>query len=192
MSKKLEIEPNIVLTIGIEYDKVNLVVKDISDYIIKLVSVPIVFGYNKVQEHKLKQNIAVSINEMLTAQAVDTILMEKCKLSIDKINMFPDPYVLRNILLQYSIQISLEDNFLDRVKYFFEVPQKEWMSTILNRNSTYSIDLFKRHILEEMEYEDELLKIIDTQNFYKTLCFSESIHFKNIANKKYLINKEEI
>lgn len=192
MAKKLIIEPKVILTLYVEFNKINIVIKDISGFIIKLISVPIIFGGNKLDEHKMKQNLAVSINQAIEEQNVDTILLESCKLSIDKINMFPDPYILRNILLQYSVQVTIEDNFIDKVEYFFEVPQKEWLGTIFNRNSIYSIDLFKHHILQMLNNEDELLKIIDAQNYYRVLCFSESINYTNLANRKYLINKEDI
>lgn len=189
MSKKIKIEPKIILTLGIEFNRINIVVRSIDGDILKLVGIPIGNGHKKSDEHELKSILISKINEIIDECLVDTILIEKNKLLIDKFNIFPDFYILNDILLRYSIQITLEDNYFNRVKYFFEIPQKDWLNVIFNKNSTYSIDVFKQFVVNCGMYNDELLGIIDGNNSYKTLCFSESVNFSNLLNKKYLINE---
>lgn len=118
-------------------------------------------------------------------------MIEENKLFIDKIDKYPDPYVLKNILLQYSIQITLEDNYLEQLKYFFVIPQKEWISTILNYYARYAIDFYKNHILEKIESYEEYKDLIESGNFYKILCFSECCSYSKFMNKKYLINYKQ-
>ena len=104
--------------------------------------------------------------------------MEKNQLFIDKIDRYPDPLVYRNITLGFGIK-----------KYIIELPQNDWRSTILNRTTKYSIDLYKSHILNTLDESEDRMKIIETYNFYKVLCLSESVKFDNLMNRKYQTNK---
>lgn len=189
MSKKIKIEPKIILTLGIEFNRINVVVRSIEGDILKLVGIPISVSRKKSDEQELKSLLISKINEIIDECLVDTIIIEKNKLLVDRFNLFPDLYILNDILLRYSVQITLEDNYFNRVKYFFEIPQKDWLNVIFNKNSTYSIDVFKQFVVNCGMYNDELLAIIDSNNSYKTLCFSESVNFSNLLNKKYLINE---
>lgn len=189
MSKKIKIEPKIILTLGIEFNRISVVVRSIEGDILKLVGIPISVSRKKSDEQELKSLLISKINEIIDECLVDTIIIEKNKLLVDRFNLFPDFYILNDILLRYSVQITLEDNYFNRVKYFFEIPQKDWLNVIFNKNTTYSIDVFKQFVVNCGMYNDELLAIIDSNNSYKTLCFSESVNFSNLLNKKYLINE---
>ena len=92
-------------------------------------------------------------------------------------------------MLNYSIQITLEDNYLDKIKYFIQLPEWEWLPTILNKKSRYAIDLYKNHILSKSFNGDDLLKEqLNSGNYYKVLCLSECSLYSKLMNKKYQVN----
>ena len=153
--------------------------------------IPIGILKNKIIEHDFKVKLVNIINNLIEIYNIDSIFIEENKLFIDKIDKYPDPYILRNILLQYSIQITLEDNYLTNLKYFFVIPQKEWVSTILNYYSRYTIDFYKEHILEKIYLYENYKDIIEANNFYKTLCFAECCSYSKFMNKKYLVNYKQ-
>lgn len=130
------------------------------------------------------------IDSILNDYDVDTILLEQNKLFIDKIDRYPDPYIMRDILLGFSIQTSIEDKYYDKVKYILQIPEYDWKTKVLNNKTTYSIDLYKAHI--ELRYFDtETLQQINSNNYYKAICLSESVFHTPLMNKKYQINKEK-
>lgn len=142
-------------------------------------------GENYIIRKKCISEIANIIN---LYPSIDTILLEENKLFIDKIDRYPDPMVLRNIMLGFGIQISIEDNFYDSMT-IIALPNYEWRSKILNRNTTYSIDLYKSHVLQKQNISEEQLEQISNNNYYKAVCLSESVLFDSLMNKKYQINK---
>lgn len=182
---KSRLEPNIILTIDIHsYLYITIVIKDKEDNILDLFYIQ----KNKTC-YNIRRDITDIIKKAISEYEVDTIIMEKNQLFIDKIDRYPDPLVYRNITLGFGIKISIEDNFYDMVKYIIELPQNDWRSTILNRTTKYSIDLYKSHILNTLDESEDRMKIIETYNFYKVLCLSESVKFDNLMNRKYQTNK---
>lgn len=134
----------------------------------------------------LIENMKTLINEY----TINTIIMEENKLFIDSMDKFPDPYVLRNVLLGFQINTSIEDNFYSTVTYLLELPEFEWKTKILNKKVKYAIDLYKTHI-KLRQFSEEQLQQIETNNYYKAICLSESVLFDTLMNKKYLVNKGE-
>ena len=185
------IQPSIVLTIMLNINSVNVVVRDEFNFIVEMYYLPLFFNQTKIEEHRFKQQLALKINQMINEYDVNMILIERSSLFTNNISMFPDVSILKNVLLQYSIQTTLEDLYIDRIIYFMEIPPDEWKKIILNRKSIFSIDVYKSHILEKAVYEENLLQEIDSKNFYKTLCFSESVLYDRLMNKKYQINYEK-
>lgn len=185
MSRKKKIEPNIVLTIDIHgYFNIAMVVSQNEE----------ILAINHIE--KLSQNNynirkrVIELMMLLYKQyAFDTIIFEQNQLFIDKIDRHPDPLVYRNILLGFSIANSIEDNFYEIVPYILAIPEIEWRKYILNRTTTYSIDLYKSHILSQGKFSEEELKTIEMNNYYKVLCLSESIGFDKLIDRRYQINE---
>lgn len=183
MSKN-SIKPSVILTIDMNNIlNIPIIVRTATGNILSMSNI------TKLQKHHLvRQRLIEQINNCKEQYNIDTILLDQNKLFIDKIDRYPDPYVLRNVLLGYGIQISIEDNFYDSIKYILALPDYEWKSKILNTNAKYSIDLYKSHILEQSIYSD-YIDIIDSNNYYRALCLSESTLFDVLMIRKYQINK---
>lgn len=183
MSKNT-IEPNTILTIDIQqYLNIPLIVTDKYTNILHMCHID---KFKK--NYFIRQDVIKLVEQLIIQFNIDTIILEQNKLFIDKIDRHPDPYVLRDIMLGFGIKTSIEDKFYTTIKYIIELPLDEWRNKILNSSVKYSIDLYKSHILERGIGEDQL-NIIDKNNYYKSLCLSESTLFDSLMNTKYQINK---
>lgn len=182
---KSDIKPNIVLTLTTN----------------NLVNIPIIITKKDgtiltathinrlgLSYYQIRKQLNILINELISKYCVDTILIEQNQLFIDKIERYPDPYVLRDIKLGFGIQVMLEDNFWEKVKYILEIPRYEWKKEILNSKVDYAIDLYKNHIKLHQNLSDEFIKQCDDNNYYEALCLSECILCSKFLRKKYQIN----
>lgn len=184
MAKNI-ITPEIILVIDTEnVFNIPLIVIDKSLNILEMSYATKLDGKSYITRHRTLQEM----DKLITKYSVDTLLFEQNKLFIDKIDKYPDPYILRNIMLDFGLKVSIEDKYYDTIKYIMELPQKDWRETVLNKSVKYSIDLYKRHILNK-QFDEETLKIINENNYYKSLCLGESILFNNLMNKKYQVNR---
>lgn len=186
MSSKTTIEPTLILTVCTSsFYNIPLILTDNTSNIITMKHI---IKYGK-SNYKIRQEVIKVIDDLLNDYKIDTILLEQNKLFIDKIDRYPDPFVLRDILLGFGIQISIEDKYFNAIKYILQIPEYDWKNKILNRHTTYSIDLYKSHI-ELRGFDTETLSVIDTNNYYKAVCFSECVEHTPLMNRKYQINKE--
>lgn len=186
MSSKTTIEPTLILTVCTSsFYNIPLILTDNTSNIITMKHI---IKYGK-SNYKIRQEVIKVIDDLLNDYKIDTILLEQNKLFIDKIDRYPDPFVLRDILLGFGIQISIEDKYFNKIKYILQIPEYDWKNKILNRHTTYSIDLYKSHI-ELRGFDTETLSVIDTNNYYKAVCFSECVEHTPLMNRKYQINKE--
>ena len=140
------------------------------------------------KHHIIRKNVITLTNMLISQYNIDTILLEQNKLFIDKIDRHPDPFVLSNVLIGYGIKVAIEDNYYDTVKYILQIPEKDWRKKVLNPSVTYAIDLYKSHV-ESLQLPTNTLETIDKDNYYKSVCFSESILFRDLMHDKYQINK---
>lgn len=186
MSKKSNITPNICMFLDINnfYNIPILIVPYIDrnnilylDHIIK---------YNNRYQTRL--NLINKIKELIIEFKVDTIIFEQNKLFIDKIDKYPDPLIMRDILFGYSIQTSIEDNFYN-INYILAFPEYEWQNRVLNKKVKYSIDLYKSHVLLTNSFDNEYIEKINSSNYYKILCFRDIINYEDIFRKEFMINK---
>lgn len=186
--KKDVITPTNIITItttNILY--INLVVTTNTNEILHLEKLPKLHSQNYI----IRRNLKGVLDRLISKYSVDTIVIEQNQLFINKIDKYPDPMVLQNILLSYGIKITIEDNFFERVNYILEIPRWEWKETILHKKVEYAIDLYKSHVLLRSDLDEETLKIIDDGNYYETLCFSEICLYDKFLKRKYQTNKEE-
>lgn len=182
MNKKIIVKNTITLDIH-GYNNIPIIVRDKEN----------ILAYAQVEKlgrsnYSIRSEVIKLLKLLIVQYNIDTIIFEQNKLFIDKIDRHPDPIVYRNILCGFGIQIAIEDNFYNNVTYIFSLPNKDWQNTILNSSVKYSVDLYKAHILKQ-SLSKESLNLIDKNNYYKTLCLSESIWFPNLMNVKYQINK---
>ena len=185
MSKN-KIEPKIILTICTSNNlNIPLILTDENCEILLACHTSIVHKNN----YKTCELLLSKCRELIKEHNVDTIILEENKLFLDKIDKYPDPYVLQNVLLKYRINILIEQTFYKTVKYIFEIPEQEWRTKVLNKYTKYSIDLFKDHIIHKL-YSQEDLDIYDKFNYYKSLCLAESVLYDSLMNVRYQINKE--
>lgn len=183
MSKN-KIVPTVILTIDTKnIYNIPIVITNILGEILVMTSVP-----KFTKQHIIRKNFVEKLDKLIKEYSVDTIIIEQNKLFIDKIDRYPDPYVLQNVLLDYSLKVIIEDKYWETIKYIIELPQKEWQETILNRYTKYAIDLYKSHILQR-DLDNNTLKIIDENNYYRSLCLSESSLYDSLMKKKYQINR---
>lgn len=185
MSKNT-IYPQRVITIDLDnlFD-IPILVTDNSASILHATSV------SKSTRHYITRHQIITIlKELVDKYEVDTILFEQNKLFIDKIDKYPDPYVMKNILLGFGVKTSIEDNFYDKLT-ILELPEYEWKNCVLNRKVKYAIDLYKSHIKYRTNIPIKYLTAIDENNYYKAVCLSESVLFDKLMDKKYQINKGE-
>ena len=180
---KRKIEPNIVLTLNSnDMFDVKMVLRDGIGNILELRSV------SKLPKmHITRRNVVNVINELLQVYEIDTIILEEVKLFLDRIDKYPDPYVLQNVCLGYGLRVAIEDNFYNRIKYIMEYSRYEWRKYILGNNK-YGIDLFKNHILLSNVLSEADIEKLDEGRFYEVLCMSEIVRHNSLLNKKYQIN----
>lgn len=141
--------------------------------------------------YTVRQTCLSVIDQIMQKYDVDTILFEQNRLFIDKIDKYPDPMVLRNIMLGFGIQVSIEDRYY-KSKVLLSIPDYEWRRKVLHSKVTYSIDLYKSHVLLRQDLTEEQLCQIKENNYYEAICLSESILFDTLMHKKYQINKGDI
>ena len=187
MSEKQKIQPKIILilytkNIGI----IHFIVKDIENNILHLDTIEYI-PYKLINTISLRRQVVDKSLEIINEYNVDTIILEKTKLFTDGIAKYPDPEVYKNVLLNFGIQISIEDKFINIIKYLFEIPYKDWTETVLNSKQKYILDQCKNHISILNELTDEQEQIVNQYNFYQALCFSDVIKHNNIISKKYLV-----
>lgn len=140
--------------------------------------------------YRTRQVVISVIDTLIKDYNIDTILFEQNKLFIDKIDKYPDPYVLKNIMLGFGIQVSIEDKYYESLTVL-SLPEYEWKNSVLNRKTKYAIDLYKAHILHRTDIPLNFLVNIENNNYYKAICLSESILFDNLMDRKYQVNKGE-
>lgn len=181
-----KIEPSVIISIT-THNIVNIpiIVTDFTGNIKTMTHIDKI-GYS---DYHIRKGIVSIIDRLIPEYGVDTILIEQNQLFIDKIEKYPDPYVLRNIKLGFGIQVTLENKYWDSVKYIMEIPRWEWKKEVLHRKADYAIDLYKSHILYRQNLSDDQLKEIDENNYYETLCLSESMLCSKFLKKSYQINK---
>ena len=185
MSKE-KIEPNIILSIDIHsLRNIPMCVTNSDGNILSLT-----FVEKNASYHTIRMKVIDMINLLRQKHPIDTIIMEENKLFIDKIDRHPDPIVYRNIVLGFSIEIAVLDFYYKSIKNILSLPLKDWRNKVLNSTTKYSIDLYKSHICLRDDISQEFMDIINTYNFYKVICLSESIFFNSLMDIKYKLNKE--
>ena len=182
---KNSLNPHVILSYDVDsYLGVCIVVTSSSGTILCLANKPI------VRDNYLTRKAVIScIKQLVSKYNVDTIMFEQNKLFLDKIDRFPYPYVLQNVMLRYSIQVTLEDLYYD-TRVLISLPEYEWKNAVLNRKVNYSIDLYKAHIKYRTDIPMKTLIQINEGNYHKVVCFSESVMSDSLMNKKYQLNKE--
>ena len=182
--KKNRIEPKIALTIFVHgYKNIPFVVTDSAGVIKHMTDVSHI-GTN----YAIRRSVIAKIIELVELYEVDTLILTQNKLFVDKVDRYPDPLVLRDIMLGYGIQVSVEDNFYTQLD-ILAIPDYEWKNLILGKGARYSIDLFKSHVLHRTDIPKKQMVLIDTNNYYEAVCLSESVLFDNLMQRKYQINK---
>ena len=182
---KNKIEPNIILTLTTNnLTNIPIIVTTKTGEILTATHIVRV-GFNY---YIIRKKLKSVINNLIEDYGVDTILIEQNQLFIDKIDKYPDPYVLRNVQLSYSIKVMIEDTYWEQISYILEIPHYDWQKEVLNHKVDYAIDLYKNHIKLRPDLSEEFLIKCDTNNYYETLCFSESLLHNKFLNKKYQIN----
>ena len=180
--------PGVILTIDIHaFRNITFVVTDLDGTIIALSAIDKLFlpGYN------VRKRCVETADILIKNHHVDTIIMEDNQLFIDKIDRFPDPYVMRNIVLGFGIKTAIEDRYLESMRYIFEFPEHDWRTKILNPAVKYSIDLYKAHVKQREDLSEDFMKIIDDGNYYRAICLSESARYSSLMKEKYLVDYNE-
>ena len=188
MNKKgKKIEPEVCIILDIHgYNNIPIIVRNKDTEILYMGHV---MKFNK-PSYIIRKEIINKLNNLITEFNPNMIIFEQNKLFIDKIDKHPDPLMLRNIMLGFGIKVSIEDNYNDTIPYILEIPEQDWRFTILNKSVKYAIDLYKAHI-EYQFVTDEQINLIHENNYYKVICFSESIQYDSLMNKKYQINRKD-
>ena len=184
MNEKLNI--NNIVTIGQNIQNVNIIVTDIEKNIKYMTHIPKSLANDN---HTIRKGVVNVIQDTINKYNIDTIILEQNQLFIDRIDRYPDPSVMKNIILGFGIKVAIEDNFWDTIENIMEIPKYEWKNAILNKKVDYAIDLYKSHIIQENIYTPTELQDIDNNNYYETLCMSEISLCNKYMNKKYKINK---
>lgn len=184
---KPKIEPNLILCIIVDsYSIIKLCIRNIEG---ELLYISNIIGLG-LSQYEIRQQALNSITSLLDKYPIDTLIMEKTNLFTDGITFNPDWRTYSNVLLNYSLQITLDDNFHKTFDNFLVIPGNDWTKTVLNNNQLKSFDAYKKHILLQTDnFTSEQFNIFQQNNFYKLLCFSECVHFTNLMSTKYLINK---
>ena len=186
MARKKKLNPSVIITIDTSSIlNIPIIVSTSTAEILYMTSVP-----KSTEYYYIRKNIISTIKTLKEQYNVDTILLEQNKLFIDKIDKYPDPYILKNVLLGFGIQTSIEDNFYESLT-ILSVPDYEWAGKVLNKKARYSIDLYKAHILNRTNIPIKFLVTIENNNYYKAICLSECVLFDSLMDRKYQINKGE-
>ena len=90
--------------------------------------------------------------------------------------------------LAFGINISIQDNFYTTVKYIIELPNQNWQSIVLNNKVSYSIDLYKQHV-KLKNLDTDTLNVIESNNYYKAVCLSESMSYNALKLYKFVVNR---
>lgn len=183
MSNKIQSE--IIMTINVHNIwNIPIIVTDRIGKILAMTHIPKAGASN----YTIRKLLRCTIDDLIKRYSVDTILLEQNQLYIDKIDRYPDPIVMRNVLLGYGINITIEDTYLGNVRYILEIPRYEWKKIILNSKVEYAVDLYKSHILLRTDIDSSMLSVIENNNYYEALCMSEIIFHKKLLNEKYLLS----
>lgn len=138
----------------------------------------------------IRRNAIEKMSELISKYNVTSIILEENKLFTDSITKYPDPYLLRNVLLGFGIQVSIEDKYLGNIPNIFILPSIEWRDTVLGKNTRSAIDRCKTHVMQQLRrYSEKDLLYIDKHQNYEALCLSESVIHKNLIHKKYLLKE---
>ena len=183
---KYKIEPNNILTI--DYSSgfyISYVIKNNLNEIIHLSSTTI-----DLHNYITRKNLIDHVKTLIEEYNIDMIIMEENKLFTDTISKFPDPYVLKNILLGYGIQTSIEDNFFEVIKYIMYLPEYEWKTIILNKKAKFMMDVYKEHTFLTSSIDPSMYNDIETYNHYKAICLSQSSEYSKLMNAQYWVNKK--
>ena len=122
-----KIEPNVIATITVNnIMNIPIVITNFTGNILHITHIEKV-GY---ADYHIRRRLKSVLNNLISIYGVDTILIEQNQLFIDKIDRYPDPYVLRNIKLGFGIQITLEDTYWESIKYIMEIPRWEWKKEV--------------------------------------------------------------
>lgn len=176
--------PSVILTIDIHgFRNITFVVTNMDGTILALSSVSKLFATN----YEIRKKCVETADILIRNYKVDTIIMEDNQLFIDKIDRFPDPYVMRNIVLGFGVKTAIEDKFLETVDYILEYPEHDWRTKVLSPAVKYSIDLYKSHV-KIKDISEDFMKIIDDGNYYKAVCLSECVNYKSLRKEKYLVD----
>lgn len=182
---KQQIEPNIILTIDtMSRYNIPFIITDVHNNIIYMDNVSKI----NCSQYNIRKQVINKIQELITQYNINTILLEQNKLFIDKIDRYPDPYVLNNVCLAYGIHISIQDNFYTTVKYIIELPNQNWQNIVLNSKVSYSIDLYKQHV-KLKNLDTNTLNVIESNNYYKAVCLSDSMLYDTLKLYKFVVNR---
>ena len=180
-----KIEYNIVLTLYTHQNcSIIYIVKNHNNILYQQT-----FNYSTINDSNyiIRKNVMGHCANIINRFNVDTILMEQTKLFTDSFSKYPDPQIYKNVTLSYSIQVSVEDHFMDVVDNILVIPYTDWTQEVLNTRFKYIMDRCKEHILLDTNLTDEQLTKIQELNSYQALCFSECTNYDKLMNKKYLI-----
>lgn len=184
---KNKLNPYRILTLDISntYNIPMVVTNNIGE-ILCLMNVP-----RSGENYDIRHNVLSIIDDLIQKYNIDTIIFEQNKLFIDKMDKYPDPYILRDVMLGYGIQVTIEDRYFKRI-VLLSLPEYEWKKVILGNKATLTIDFYKAHVLKRTNIPIKYFVNIENDNYYKVICLSESILFRELMDKKYQINKGEL
>ena len=186
MPRTNKLKPNIILTINIHnYLNIPFIVTNAFGQILNMYNITKV-GSN----YNIRKRVIDMISTIHSSYEIDTIVLEQSKLFLDKIDRYPDPYILRDIMLEFGIQIAIEDAFWKKY-IILAFSEYEWKYEVLGKyKPKYSIDLYKSHILHRSDIPKKQLIDIDANNYYEAVCLSECVLSDKLMNKKYQVNNE--
>ena len=99
-------EPNLILCIIVDsYSIIKLCIRNIEG---ELLYISNIIGLG-LSQYEIRQQVLNSITSLLDKYPIDTLIMEKTNLFTDGITFNPDWRTYSNVLLNYSLQITLDD-----------------------------------------------------------------------------------